>query len=94
MGETIAGWLQAVGIRTRMRTMERGAFMTSWREKKLHGVLLTISGVSGNAATKARVLRHHVHARSMSAGYQASSGMTQRGRAPEATRWILSKPLR
>ena len=52
MGEAIAGWLQAVGIRTRMRTMERGAFMTAWREKKLHGVVLTISGVSGNAATR------------------------------------------
>ena len=25
------------GIRTRMRTMERAAFMTAWREKKLHG---------------------------------------------------------
>ena len=52
MGETIQGWLQAVGIRTRMRSMERGAFMTSWREKKLTGVVLTISGVSGNAATR------------------------------------------
>jgi peptide/nickel transport system substrate-binding protein len=52
MGETIQGWLQAVSIRTRMRSMERGAFMTSWREKKLHGVVLTISGVSGNAATR------------------------------------------
>jgi peptide/nickel transport system substrate-binding protein len=52
MGETIQGWLQAVGIRTRVRAMERGAFMTSWRDKKLHGVVLTISGVSGNAATR------------------------------------------
>jgi len=52
MGETIMGWLQAVGIRTRMRTLERGAFMTSWREKKLHGVVLTVTGVSGNAATR------------------------------------------
>jgi peptide/nickel transport system substrate-binding protein len=52
MGETIQGWLQAVGIRTRVRAMERGAFMTSWREKKLHGVVLTVSGVSGNAATR------------------------------------------
>ncbi|PYM52157.1 MAG: hypothetical protein DME16_01935 [Candidatus Rokuibacteriota bacterium] len=52
MGETIVGWLQAVGIRTRMRTLERGAFMTSWREKKLHGVVLTVTGVSGNAATR------------------------------------------
>ena len=52
MGETIVGWLQAVGIRTRMRTLERGAFMTSWREKKLHGVVLTVTGISGNAATR------------------------------------------
>ena len=52
MGETIQGWLPAVGIRTRMRAMERGAFMTAWREKKLRGVVLTISGVSGNAATR------------------------------------------
>src|SRR5262245_7891705 len=52
MGEAIMGWLQAVGIRTRMRSMERAAFMTAWREKKLHGVVLTISGVSGNAATR------------------------------------------
>ena len=52
MGEAISGWLQAVGIRMRLRAMERGAFMTAWREKKLHGVVLTISGVSGNAATR------------------------------------------
>jgi ABC-type transport system substrate-binding protein len=35
-----------------MRAMERGAFMVAWREKKLRGVVLTISGVSGNAATR------------------------------------------
>jgi peptide/nickel transport system substrate-binding protein len=52
MGEAIQGWLAAIGIRTKMRTMERGAFMIGWREKKLHGVVLNISGVSGNAATR------------------------------------------
>jgi peptide/nickel transport system substrate-binding protein len=52
MGETVAGWLQQVGIRTRLRSMERGAYMTAWREKKLRGVVLTVSGVSGNAATR------------------------------------------
>jgi hypothetical protein len=26
----VQGWLQAAGIRTRLRSMERGAFMTSW----------------------------------------------------------------
>src|SRR4029453_14149362 len=52
MGEAIQGWRAAIGIRTRMRAMERGAFMVAWREKKLRGVVLTISGVSGNAATR------------------------------------------
>jgi len=35
-----------------LRAMERRAFMTAWREKKLHGVVLTITGVSGNAGTR------------------------------------------
>jgi peptide/nickel transport system substrate-binding protein len=52
MGEAIQGWLQAVGIRTRVRAMERVTFMTAWRERKLRGVVLNISGVSGNAATR------------------------------------------
>ena len=32
--------------------MERAAFLSAWREKKLHGVVLTITGVAGNAATR------------------------------------------
>ena len=52
MGETLSGWLQAVGIRTKMRVMERATFMTAWREKKHRGVVLTITGISGNAATR------------------------------------------
>jgi peptide/nickel transport system substrate-binding protein len=52
MGEAIAGYLQAVGIRTRIKTMERAAFQSAWREKKLHGVVIGITGASGNAATR------------------------------------------
>ena len=52
MGESIMGWLQAIGVRTRLATMERAAFLSAWREKKLHGVVLTITGVAGNAATR------------------------------------------
>jgi len=52
MGEAIVTNLSAVGIRTRMRTFERAAFLTSWREKKLHGVLLAAQGAGGNAATR------------------------------------------
>lgn len=52
MGEAILGQLQAVGIRSRLRTMERAAFLTAWREKKLKGIVLGISGAAGNAATR------------------------------------------
>ena len=34
MGEAVAAYVQAVGIRSRIRTMERAAFLTAWREKK------------------------------------------------------------
>jgi peptide/nickel transport system substrate-binding protein len=52
MGEATAGYLQAVGIRTRIRTMERAAFISEWGAKKLRGVCLCITGVYGNAATR------------------------------------------
>src|SRR5260370_28636232 len=52
MGEARQGYLQAVGIRTTTRSMERAAYFTAWREKKLHGVILVISAAFGNAATK------------------------------------------
>src|SRR5581483_9857871 len=52
MGEAIQGYLQAVGIRSRMRTMERAAYFTAWREKKLHGIILVITAAFGNAATR------------------------------------------
>ena len=51
-GEAVGGYLQAVGIRTRIRTMERAAFMSEWQAKKLKGVCLCITGVHGNAATR------------------------------------------
>jgi peptide/nickel transport system substrate-binding protein len=52
MGEAIANYLGAIGIRTKMRTMERAAFMSAWGEKKLKGLLMVASGASGNAATR------------------------------------------
>jgi peptide/nickel transport system substrate-binding protein len=52
MGEAIQGYFQAVGIRTRQRTMERATYFTTWREKKLHGVILVVSATFGNAATR------------------------------------------
>jgi peptide/nickel transport system substrate-binding protein len=32
--------------------MERAAYFTAWREKKLHGVILVITATFGNAATR------------------------------------------
>src|SRR5881409_1149477 len=49
MAEAVAGNLGAVGIRTRVRTMERAAFLATWAEKKLRG---SVQGAGGNAATR------------------------------------------
>jgi peptide/nickel transport system substrate-binding protein len=52
MGEALAGYLQTVGIRTKVRTMERAAMTTAWREKKLKGVIVGISGAGANASAR------------------------------------------
>jgi peptide/nickel transport system substrate-binding protein len=52
LGEAVVNDLNAVGIRVNMHTMERAAFDTARRAKKLHGLLLAVVGLSGNAATR------------------------------------------
>ncbi|HEX6081408.1 MAG TPA: ABC transporter substrate-binding protein [Methylomirabilota bacterium] len=52
VAEAIGGYLQAIGIRTSVRTMERATFLASWREKKLHGLLIGATGAAGNAAAR------------------------------------------
>src|SRR3989442_4161920 len=52
MGEAIAGYFGAVGIRMRIRTMERAAFLTAYREKKMRGVFVGATGSAGNASTR------------------------------------------
>src|SRR6058998_2370999 len=52
LGETVAGYLQALGIKSRVRTMERAAFFAAWREKKIHGLLIGATGAAGNAAAR------------------------------------------
>ena len=44
--------LNAVGIRLRMRPVERAAFYAAWKDKQLHGLFLVAVGNSGNAATR------------------------------------------
>jgi peptide/nickel transport system substrate-binding protein len=51
-GESVANYLAAVGIRTRVRSMERATFFESWRAKKLSGVIMAASAGLGNAAAR------------------------------------------
>jgi peptide/nickel transport system substrate-binding protein len=52
VAETSLNYLAAVGIRAKLRTMERAAFLASWRDKKLRGLVLAAVGNSGNAASR------------------------------------------
>jgi peptide/nickel transport system substrate-binding protein len=52
LAEAVAGYLQAIGIRTRVRTMERATFLSNWREKKLRGLVIGATGAAGNAAAR------------------------------------------
>ena len=52
VGESVVNYLNAVGIRVKMLTMERAAFYTAWKEKKLPGLSIVGAGASGNAATR------------------------------------------
>jgi peptide/nickel transport system substrate-binding protein len=50
--EAVVNYLAAVGIRVRLRTMERAAWQSAWRDKKLKNLVLCGAGGYGNAATR------------------------------------------
>jgi peptide/nickel transport system substrate-binding protein len=52
LAEAVGGYLQVIGIRTTVRMMERATFLTTWREKKLTGLLIGATGAAGNAAAR------------------------------------------
>ncbi len=52
LAEGVANYLQAVGIRIKMRPMERAAIIAALKEKKLTGLTSGGSGILGNAATR------------------------------------------
>jgi peptide/nickel transport system substrate-binding protein len=52
LGEPAVNYLNAVGIRIRLRVMERAAYYGQYQEKKLKGVLYTGSAAFGNTATR------------------------------------------
>ena len=51
-GESVANYLTAVGIRARVRSMERATFFEAWRTKKLTGIIMGASAGLGNAAAR------------------------------------------
>jgi peptide/nickel transport system substrate-binding protein len=52
LGEAVGGFLQGIGIRSKVRAMERAAYLAAWREKKIHGLLIGATGAAGNAAAR------------------------------------------
>ena len=52
VAEAVVNDLNAVGIRVRMRQMERATFYAAWQEKKLPALYMAASGNSGNAASR------------------------------------------
>jgi peptide/nickel transport system substrate-binding protein len=50
--EAIANYLAAIGIRTRMRTLERAAYFSQLRERKPRPLVYVASAAYGNAATR------------------------------------------
>jgi len=52
MGEGVANYLAAVGIRGRVRGMERATYMEAWRTRTRQGVLVTVTAAPGNAASR------------------------------------------
>ncbi|MGH8059116.1 MAG: ABC transporter substrate-binding protein [Candidatus Entotheonellia bacterium] len=67
LGEAVINYLAAVGIKTKLRAMERAPFFTAWREKKLTGVIVGPAAMMGNAATR-------IEAFAVSGGYYAAGG--------------------
>jgi peptide/nickel transport system substrate-binding protein len=50
--EPVLNDLQAVGIKARLRPLERAGFMKAYQEKKLKNLIFGLSGIFGNAATR------------------------------------------
>jgi peptide/nickel transport system substrate-binding protein len=50
--EPLLNYLLAVGIKTRLRPLERAGFLKAYQEKKLKNVIYGLSGIFGNAATR------------------------------------------
>ena len=70
VAEAIANYLAAVGIRTKVRPMERAAFLGQWKDKKIRSIMQAGAGGHGNAATRVQ-------------NYFVSEGLYAWGSSPE-----------
>src|SRR5712671_3312038 len=52
MGESVANYFAAIGIRGRVRSMERATFMEAWRTRTRQGVFVAVTAAPGNAASR------------------------------------------
>ncbi len=52
LGEAVANSLQAVGIRVKLRPLERAAFFSGYADKKFKNIIQGASGAFGNTATR------------------------------------------
>jgi peptide/nickel transport system substrate-binding protein len=52
LGEAAVNYLNAAGIRVKLRPLERAAFIAQNRDKKLKNIIQVGSGAAGNAATR------------------------------------------
>jgi peptide/nickel transport system substrate-binding protein len=52
VAESVMNYLNAAGIRVKLKQMERATFYAAWQEKKLHGLIMIGAGNSGNAASR------------------------------------------
>jgi len=50
--EPVVGYLGAIGIKTRLRTLERAAFYSQVRDKKIRPIVYMASAAAGTAATR------------------------------------------
>jgi peptide/nickel transport system substrate-binding protein len=68
--EAVLTYLSAVGVRARLRPLERAAFSKAVADRKLHGLVQIIATTTGNAATRLEA-------------YVASGGAFTAGGAPD-----------
>ncbi len=52
LGEAVTNYLRAVGIRTRLRPLERATWTNQWRDRKVKNLLQGADSAFGNAATR------------------------------------------